>query len=69
MFLDLRASAAPFALLSPQLALCWFRLVLGGGRIITEELADDDCGVDDLNWEVADEEDEDEYELPLMPAN
>ena len=70
--MDLRAAEAPFALLSPaQLtAFCWFRLVLGGGRIITEELADEDCGEDDLNGEaVADEEDDDENELPLIPAN
>ena len=66
----------PFALLSPPpgpaplaIALCWLRLVLGGGRIITEELADEDCGEGDLNGEAADEEDEDEKELPLMPAN
>ena len=50
-----------------QLAFCWFRLVLGGGRIITEELADEDWGEEDLKGEAADDEDEDENELPLIP--
>ena len=72
--MDLRAAAAaaPFALMSTpplsQLAFCWLRLVLGGGRIITEELADEDWGEEDLNGEAADDEDEDENELPLIPV-
>ena len=65
------AAAAPFALMSTlplsQVAFCWFRLVLGGGLIITEELADEDWGEEDLNGDVADDEDEDENELPLIP--
>ena len=70
--MDLRAAAtaAPFALMSTpplsQEAFCWFRLVLGGGRIITEELAEEDWGEEDLNGEAAD--DEDENELPLIPV-
>ena len=72
MLLDLRAAAAaaPFALMSTplsQVAFCWFRLVLGGGRIITEEFADEDWGEEDLNGEAAEDEDEDENELPLIP--
>ena len=71
MLLDLRtAAAAPFAFISTllsQLVFCWFRLVLGGGRIITEELAEEDWGEEDLNGEAAEDEDEDENELPLIP--